>query len=276
MKKRWKIFWTVSGLTALAGAVLIMTGLLLGGTGIVTHRAELPGLSGKNHDIREQSSGRNSDENTVSRYNDVRRLKIHTDGAGISIRTNEEGGVLVDTGMLSGKALDNLRISAGGEELNIELKYDWYHTGEYNNNMIYISVPKNITLEEVDADIRAGRLEADSISANEMTVDVGAGEGEIKNCSVDCLDASCGAGQLLIDGTARYETKLECDAGKVILTAPGEKESYDYEIACGIGDVQIGQESYSGIDSSVSRDYGNDNMIQAECGIGRIEIRFAQ
>ena len=76
-------------------------------------------------------------------------------------------------------------------------------------------------------------------------------------------------------GTVEKEVDIDCGAGSVTLNLEGKVEDYNYELECGIGSIDIGGSSYSGLSSSHSVDNGAARIISADCGMGAISLRFA-
>ena len=81
-------------------------------------------------------------------------------------------------------------------------------------------------------------------------------------------------GQIILEGEVYDEADISCNIGEVLYTVPGEPETYDYEVTCGIGEVVIGSEAYSGLNDKLEIDNGSGTGIRADCGLGRIEIIF--
>ena len=56
----------------------------------------------------------------------------------------------------------------------------------------------------------------------------------------------------------------------------GSSSDYDYEVSSQIGEVMIGDESYSGISNKMKIDNNAGRTLKAECGIGSIEVIFTE
>ena len=56
-----------------------------------------------------------------------------------------------------------------------------------------------------------------------------------------------------------------------------EESDYEYDLECGIGDLKVGGNFYGGVGNSqhISNPDANRHM-NLECGIGKIEVVFAE
>ena len=297
MKKGWKIFWIACGVTALAGVVLTVTGLMTGAAAIGMESARIFGgwiRDGGLEELREKGMealdevGDALDEpessaeeympaelngTTVQSFDNVASLKVDVPNVAVSIRSYSGEKLLVDTDSLAEEIRKDIQISGDGEEVEVEIDHDWYRDPD-GGNVIYISVPENTVLPVLEAETSGGWLEVTGLNVEDMKISVGAGRADIREFEAEIMEADCGAGQLVIEGSARQMTEISCDTGEVIFTAPGGEEDYDYEVSCGIGEITLGTEDYSGINNRVRIENGTGRLIRAECGIGRIGITF--
>lgn len=123
---------------------------------------------------------------------------------------------------------------------------------------IKIVIPKDKEFEEVDLEVGAGKARLQGLIVSTMDIEVGAGEAEITDLDVKHLNAETGAGQLSVE-------------------VVGEESDYGYDMECGIGELKVGDNSYGGFGSSqhISNPGANRHM-RLECGIGKIEVVFAE
>ena len=82
-------------------------------------------------------------------------------------------------------------------------------------------------------------------------------------------------GELTIGYFDGSDLELDCDTGQLSITVAGEEQDYNYDLECGIGSIDIGGSSYSGLSSSHSVGNGAARTISADCGMGAISLRFA-
>ena len=123
---------------------------------------------------------------------------------------------------------------------------------------VVVIIPKEKTFAEVDLEIGAGVAKISNLVADTLQAEIGAGQAEFTNLSVNQLDAETGAGQLQIE-------------------LNGKESDYSYNIECGIGEIQIGSNSYGGLGKSEQRvNEGTGRLIDLECGIGEIQVEFTE
>lgn len=123
---------------------------------------------------------------------------------------------------------------------------------------ITIVVPKNMVFQEVDLEFGAGKADVASLKANQVDVALGAGEMNITGLDTKDFDAQTGAGKLYAE-------------------LVGKQTDYSYELECGIGQLKIGDSTYSGLGTERSiSNQGAERFADIECGIGEIEIKFQQ
>lgn len=126
------------------------------------------------------------------------------------------------------------------------------------NGTIRVTIPNNMSFQEVDLDIGAGQANVTGLIADEVNIEVGAGKASIKQ-----LDAR--------------EISAETGAGEIVLEVVGKKEDYSYNLECGIGELKVGDTSYSGLGSEQKiQNSGAKRFLDAECGVGKIQVDFTE
>ena len=136
----------------------------------------------------------------------------------------------------------------GGKKMSLNNKF----------GSITIFLPKEYVFDEIDLEIGAGKATFEEICAQTMDIEVGAGQVEMKELHVQFFNASTGAGQIAAEFVGR-----ECD--------------YNFDIECGIGEIIIGDEFYSGLaKDTIIRNPNAENEMDIECGIGQVEISFQE
>ena len=130
-------------------------------------------------------------------------------------------------------------------------------------------------LEEMELDLGAAELTADRLQARQFSLDIGAGAGTIQSL-LTSEDASLDidVGELTIGYFDGSDLELDCGTGQLSITVAGEEQDYNYDLECGIGSIDIGGSSYSGLSSEHSVDNGAPHTISADCGIGEISLQF--
>lgn len=128
--------------------------------------------------------------------------------------------------------------------------------------------------ENIDLDLGAGEMTADAFAAEEkLSVEVGAGNLEIAEFSAEKLTIDCGVGRADLKGTVTEKAEADCGVGNLNLTLLGKEDDYNYEVNCGIGEVRINAESYSGLSEEKDIDNGADRDIRLDCGVGQLTVK---
>lgn len=140
---------------------------------------------------------------------------------------------------------------------------------------ILIEVPKDMKFENLKLDIGAGQLQADKLMAQNSKIEVGAGNLKMKEFVTDRIDLNCGVGNVEIAGDIKQGGKVECGIGNVMIQLVKPQENYNYKVEVGIGEVRLGNDSYSGLGNE-RRINSNptQNYFDLSCGVGKVEIKF--
>lgn len=123
---------------------------------------------------------------------------------------------------------------------------------------IVIRIPHNFSFAEFELEVGAGEATVDGVIANEASIDVGAGKASITKLNAKEVDASAGVGELYLE-------------------VVGKKEDYSYNLECGIGELKVGDETYSGLGGERTiQNKDAEHFLDAECGIGKMQIDFTE
>ena len=277
MKKGWKVFWIVCAVMAAAGIAMTVTGIALGGLAMLSNADE----AGPVHDWLQRTGRRVETENTVpdgemiTAYEGIEEISLDLSNLGIVVTPSDSEAVIVDTSQLRSDIREDVVISQNGGELEMETDgHSGFHWNADDPGMLYISIPRGAYYNSFSADVGAGLLEMEGVSAGEISLEVGAGQIIAEGFCTDVLEADCGAGQISLQGEVLRNADLNCDVGEVLFTLPGGMEVYNYELSCSAGELIVGDEAYSGIRNDMKIDNGSSCLIEAECRIGRMEIMF--
>ncbi len=297
MKKRWKVFWILCAVIASLGILLTAAGMSLGGL-VILRDVEENGFDGTwldrilgrtvtalkedTHlpDVEDSSASGGGyvagepDGETIHLYEDVRSLSLEVGGLGVCMLPYDGEDILVDASDIRADLRKYIVVSQDKTELDIELKNNKWNTND--SGMLYISIPSGAYYETVSADVGAGFLEMQDLKAEEVSLNVGAGQIITEDITAETVEAYCGAGQITLSGDVGNAADIECALGEVLFTLTGTSDLYNYELACGVGELIFDGEAYSGLTNTVNTDNGSSRTISADCAIGRIEISFEQ
>lgn len=159
-------------------------------------------------------------------------------------------------------------------------------------NKVILTVPKGVTLEELDItlgagnatlnnllvkdfdlEVGAGNMEGDNIQVKQYaSIEVGAGNLEVTNFNGKDVELECGIGDLDISGNIIGDSSATTGMGSIEITLDKPQTEYEFDVECGLGDVTINDREYHfTTDSKVYGERAN-NYFDLECGMGDIEI----
>jgi len=120
---------------------------------------------------------------------------------------------------------------------------------------IVLEVPRGTVFDETQMVIGVGKIELSDFQS--------------KNLSIDC-----GVGAAYLEGRITGDCNLNCGVGEIKMKLSGNEEDYDYEVDCGIGEVRIGDRSYTALGHSSAQNNHADNNMNIECGVGSVKVTF--
>lgn len=127
-----------------------------------------------------------------------------------------------------------------------------------NRSKIVIRIPYNYTFAEFELEVGAGEATVEGLVADEASINVGAGKASVTNLDARDISAETGAGDLYLE-------------------VVGKKTDYSYNLECGIGELKVGEDSYSGLGSEQKiKNPDAKRFLDAECGIGKVQIDFTE
>ena len=143
---------------------------------------------------------------------------------------------------------------------------------------VYISYPKDVKLQELEIEMGAGTVYLNrDIETEKLSVEMGAGEFDSKNpVTAKEADLEIGTGSMTFADLSAKKISGECGLGELDLTMTGTQEDYNYDLECGVGNLNVGSDSYSGLgrEKSISNT-GADRKVDLECGMGNVSVNFS-
>lgn len=128
--------------------------------------------------------------------------------------------------------------------------------------------------EEIDLDLGAGQIVGDDVKAGKLKGSVGAGEMKLNGIDVSELSLEVGLGSIEVEGNVAEKADLDCSMGNLKLDLDGKKEDFNYDIEGALGNLKIGNESYSGLADSRRIHNDADKKIKVSCAMGNVTIQF--
>ena len=174
---------------------------------------------------------------------------------------------------ITGDKKDKVRVGKDDGGLIVEA------IGHPKDRSIQIMYPKGYEFGETSIDLAAGTVQInDEFLADEMELSVAAGEitntGKIRAKDIT-IDVATGNVELENVDTKKLEG--DCSVGNIELGMTGQEKDYNYDISCGAGSVQIGDNSFEGVGSEKKiNNPGADGELTLDCSVGNISVDFME
>ena len=148
------------------------------------------------------------------------------------------------------------------------------------NRSIEIFCPKNLNFQKIKLQMGAGTIQLDGdFKADQMEVNVGAGTLE-NSGSLDVKEADFTVGVGTADISELQVEKLNgsCGMGNMDLTLAGKAADYNYELKCGLGNLEVDDSQETSITSGNKQitNEGATKNIKLDCGMGNVQVEFEE
>ena len=236
-------------------------------------------------DMMEMASA--TDETHFAAAN-IRELELTLRGCELHILPSDDDQIYVE--IENGKE-KYFSVKQGEKKLAI------VDTRKFENHMkayeVTLRIPEDHVFDSVDMTIGAGGVQIIRLAADEIDIEGGAGEIKADLLIANHeLDAQIGAGDFYIEEAELGETDIECGVGKFEIGActlngdaevsggvgdvkigiVGEKEDFNYELSCGMGELEVFGDSYTSLGREKEVDNGSNYTLSLECGIGKVNV----
>lgn len=142
---------------------------------------------------------------------------------------------------------------------------------------IKVSVPSVKEFDTVSLGVDMGTIDLEcDLKVQELSVEVGAGEfSGYGNITAAYCDLQVGAGTIDIDQLDIQKLNADCGAGEIDMVVTGKEKDYNYDLSCGMGEINLEDSEYSGIgiEKTISNEGAQKDMV-LECGMGEIDVEF--
>ena len=142
---------------------------------------------------------------------------------------------------------------------------------------IKVSVPSVKEFDTVSLGVDMGTIDLEcDLKVQELSVEVGAGEfSGYGNITAAYCDLQVGAGTIDIDQLDIQKLNADCSAGEIDMVVTGKEKDYNYDLSCGMGEINLEDSEYSGIgiEKNISNEGARKDMV-LECGMGEIDVEF--
>lgn len=142
---------------------------------------------------------------------------------------------------------------------------------------IKVIVPSGKDFDTVSLGVDMGTIDLEcDLKVQELSVEVGAGEfSGYGNITAAYCDLQVGAGTIDIDQLDIQKLNEDCSAGEIDMVVTGKEKDYNYDLSCGMGEINLEDSEYSGIgiEKNISNEGARKDMV-LECGMGEIDVEF--
>ena len=155
---------------------------------------------------------------------------------------------------VSGKDHNRIQISNDNGSLRIASNQ------KVRNRSIEIFCPENLSFQKIKLQMGAGTIEnSSSLDIKEADFTVGVGTADISELQVENLKGSCGMGDME-------------------LTLTGKAAEYNYELKCGLGNLELDDSLETSITSGNKQitNEGATKNIKLDCGMGNVQVEFEE
>ena len=142
---------------------------------------------------------------------------------------------------------------------------------------IKVIVPSGKDFDTVSLGVDMGTIDLEcDLKVQELSVEVGAGEfSGYGNITAAYCNLQVGAGTIDIDQLDIQKLNADCGAGEIDMVVTGKEKDYNYDLSCGMGEINLEDSEYSGIgiEKNISNEGARKDMV-LECGMGEIDVEF--
>lgn len=142
---------------------------------------------------------------------------------------------------------------------------------------IKVIVPSGKDFDTISLGVDMGTIDLEcDLKVQELSVEVGAGEfSGYGNITAAYCDLQVDAGTIDIDQLDIQKLNADCSAGEIDMVVTGKEKDYNYDLSCGMGEINLEDSEYSGIgiEKNISNEGARKDMV-LECGMGEIDVEF--
>ena len=158
---------------------------------------------------------------------------------------------------------DNIKTSfvceVKGKTLQIKNKHHYIIGlnlwGKDTVEQIVLEIPEGMVFDEVKLELGIGEIQAEALHCSDLEIE-------------------CGVGRAAISGKITEACEITCGVGEVVLKLDNEEKEFNYLLDCDVGEITLGNHSYSGLDNSKEIDYDAEAKMKIDCGVGKVEVKF--
>jgi len=200
---------------------------------------------------------------------DVIDLKIMAGGCRLRMMTSED-----DSFYAEAEDVDKFQCYAEDDCLYVKTSKNIKTWNDSDSGVIVLYVPEGYVFENVDMELGAGQLIVENVNAKNVDLEVGAGQLEINTLQADDCDIEVGLGEVTVTDARINNADAQVGMGKIEMLLSGNEEDYNYKVSVAAGSVTIGSAEYSGVGQKKTINNDADRMVNLDCAMGEIRVKF--
>ncbi len=266
MRRFTKICLIVAVVLGCVGLSLCITSIVLG---VSWEELENTSVSW-NHHTRKIVVDQGERKDFEQSFDQVESLELEVEAGDVRIEESDKDQVVV-TGR---DVYPSFQCSMDGKTLKIEDKNKRYFRTGKKDSVITVEIPRELEFHKLNLHVTMGNLEVVGFQTKNMGVLCGAGSATLEGDVLGKSEFQCGMGELIYQGGLEGDTRFECGMGSITADLTNRQKDFDYELTCGMGEVQVGDLSIGGVagDQKISNRAGR--LMKVDCGMGEVTVEF--
>lgn len=195
------------------------------------------------------------------------------------VRVSQKDGTLkIEEDETSWKQINTISNNNDRVRVILQIPEDMnFKNVELKNSAGEIVISCALRAEDIRIIVDAGEVTAEKEvqASGKLYAEVDAGEIDFAGLSAEELELVSGVGEINVEKADAKEIVLDNGVGELNINLGGQEEDYSYTIACGMGDVEIGGRSYSGL-GTTKKVSGGSKTVDIDCGIGEVNVDFTK
>lgn len=195
------------------------------------------------------------------------------------VRVSQKDGTLkIEEDEASWKQINTISDNNDRVRVILQIPEDMnFKNVELKNSAGEIVISSVLRAEDIRIIVDAGEVTAEKEvqASGKLYAEVDAGEIDFNGLRAEKLELVSGVGEIDVEKADAKEIVLDNGVGELNINLSGEEEDYSYTIDCGMGDVEIGARSYSGL-GTTKKVSGGSKTVDIDCGIGEVNVDFTK
>lgn len=260
---------------AIAFAVFLIVSIVAAVTGAVA------GVSYWFGDRKGEASGKMQTHNIEE---EITALDIDIGAAELTVATGDSFSVESDS--------EDMTVRTENGTLKIQEKSRWHFFGSRHAAVVRLTLPKDAEFASIKLNTGAGRVSADTLTADDISLNLGAGEVRIGTLNAGKrAEIESGAGQLTVGGGEMNDADIDLGVGQAVITA---RLTGKCKLEYGVGECRLnligtrddyrisldrgpGSATVDGNSLADGAQYGNGTTeVEIDGGIGALTVRFVE